>query len=111
MPLEARDQALLADLRAAAAEALGFVKGMSEAQFLKDRKTQKAVERELEILGEAAKGLSEAARSRYPKVPFRAIIGMRNILAHDYGRVDPKELWATVSVALPSLMKELGKEG
>jgi uncharacterized protein with HEPN domain len=42
-------------------------------------------------------------------VPFRSIIGMRNILAHDYGRVDPKELWATVHESLPVLLAELSR--
>lgn len=107
MRIEARDRALLDDLRAAAAEAVAFVAGMTEERFLKDRRTQKAVERELEIVGEAARGLSEAARSRYPQVPFRSMVGMRNILAHDYGHVDPQELWRTVALALPALLKDL----
>lgn len=109
MPLEIRDQALLQDLVKAAIEALGFILDMKETAFLKDKKTQKAVERELEIMGEAARGLSLSAREKYPHVPFRSMIGMRNILAHDYGRVDPKELWKTVHDAVPVLLKELKK--
>ena len=107
MRLEARDLALLQDMLAAAKEAGAFISGMTEAAFLKDKKTQKAVERELEIIGEAAKGLSQAARDQFPHVPFRSMIGMRNILAQDYGHVDPKELWKTVQEALPALVKDL----
>lgn len=107
MRLEARDQALLMDIRQAAEEASAFVARMGEAQFLKDLKTRKAVEREFEIMGEAARGLSTQARDRFPRVPFKAMIGMRNILAHDYGRVDPAELWRTVHEALPALLAEL----
>jgi len=110
MPLERRDQALLLDMRRAAAEAVSFAGKLSEAEFLGDLRTQKAVERELEIMGEAARGLSEQARQQYPRIPFRAIIGMRNILAHDYGRVDPQELWATVHASLPALLAELKPE-
>jgi uncharacterized protein with HEPN domain len=110
MPLERGDQTLLDDIRKAAAEATSFVSKMSEAEFYKDSKTQKAVEREFEIMGEAARGLSTQARSLFPHVPFRSMIGMRNILAHDYGRVDPKELWKTVHVALPLLLTELNKD-
>jgi uncharacterized protein with HEPN domain len=109
MPLEKRDQALLLDIIQAATEAGGFVAGMSEENFYKDLKTRKAVEREFEIMGEAARGLSDAARDSHPYVPFRSMIGMRNILAHDYGRVDPKELWKTVHDSLPALLSELKK--
>jgi uncharacterized protein with HEPN domain len=107
MPLDPRDKALLDDIRRAAVEASGFVAGMGEAAFYKDTKTQKAVEREFEIMGEAARSVSEAARRAFPQVPFKAMIGMRNILAHDYGRVDPKELWATVHQSLPALRGQL----
>jgi uncharacterized protein with HEPN domain len=110
MLLEKRDQALLLDMGRAAKEAIAFVGKMNQAEFLKDPKTQKAVEREFEIMGEAARSLSEQARSQHPPVPFKAIIGMRNILAHDYGRVDPKELWATVHASLPALLAELKAE-
>ena len=107
MPLEAWDQALVLDLLKASDEAQGFVAGMDEKAFLADLKTQKAVEREFEIIGEAARSLGQAAREAYPKVPFRSMIGMRKILAHDYGRVDPKELWKTLKEALPELVKNL----
>jgi uncharacterized protein with HEPN domain len=107
MRLDPRDKALLDDIRRAALEASGFVAGMGEAAFYKDTKTQKAVEREFEIMGEAARSLSEAARQAFPHVPFKSMIGMRNILAHDYGRVDPKELWATVHQSLPAMLAEL----
>jgi uncharacterized protein with HEPN domain len=109
MPLEKRDQALLLDIRRAAGQAVAFVGKLSKAEFLRDAKTQRAVERELEIMGEAARSLSEQPRARFPQVPFRSIIGMRNILAHDYGRVDPKELWATVHESLPVLLAELSR--
>jgi uncharacterized protein with HEPN domain len=109
MPLDVRDRALLEDILKAAREAGSFVAKMSEAKFIKDPKTQKAAEREIEIIGEAARGLSADAAAQFPHVPFRKMIGMRNILAHDYGRVDPKELWQTVTVSLPLLLKELKK--
>jgi uncharacterized protein with HEPN domain len=107
MRLEAKDRALVDEIKAAAQEALDFVGKLSEAGFYKDLKTQKAVERELEIMGEAARSLSDPARAQFPRVPFRSMIGMRNILAHDYGRVDPKELWKTIKIALPALLADL----
>lgn len=110
MPLEARDPKLIEDIRKAASEAASFVSNMSEAGFYKDVKTQKAIERELEIIGGASRGLSAQGRARFPHVPFSRMIGMRNILAHDYGRVDPKQLWDTVQDALPLLLDDLNKK-
>ncbi len=109
MRLEKRDQALLLDIRRAALEAAAFASKMSEGEFLDDPKTQKAVEREFEVMGEAARSLSGLARGQYPQIPFKAMIGMRNILAHDYGRVDPRELWASVHESLPVLLAELSR--
>lgn len=107
MPLEMRDQALLLDIRQSALDIRSFMAGIDEATFLKDLKTQRAVERALEIVGEAAKKLSPAALQTLPKVPFRQMIGMRNILAHEYGKVDPQLVWQTASVDIPALLKEI----
>jgi uncharacterized protein with HEPN domain len=107
MPLETRDRALLLDMRKAALEARSFVAKLSEAAFLKDLRTQRAVERALEIIGEAARGLSQEARETYPELPFRSIIGMRNLLAHEYGTVNPGQVWKTVKKSVPALLQAL----
>ena len=109
MPLDAADQALLSDIRLACEHALDFVKGASHTAYLKDLKTQRAVERELEILGEASRALSEPAKAQFKDVPWKAIIGLRNVLAHNYGRVDPNRIWETVQQELPPLKKRLEK--
>jgi uncharacterized protein with HEPN domain len=108
MPLEARDRALLEDIRKAATEASAFVLNVHADEFYQDLKTQKALEREFEIMGEAARGLSVQAREQFPKISFSMMIGMRNILAHNYGRVDPVKLWKTAHDSLPILLAELG---
>lgn len=59
-------------------------------------------------LGEAAAKLSSEIRSQYPDVPWRNVIGMRNILVHDYVKVDFDELWYTAKNDLPSLKIQIG---
>lgn len=61
----------------------------------------------LEILGEACRGLSAELQSRHPEVPWGAIIGMRNILVHDYFGINLDEVWAAVERDLPSLRDQV----
>lgn len=107
MQLSKKDQALLQDVRKFALEAKGFVAKMSETAYLKDLRTQRATERAIEIIGEASKNLSQSARELYPEVPFGAIIGMRNLMAHGYNKIDPKEIWKTVKKDIPALLQAL----
>ncbi len=72
-----------------------------------DRVLALALERGLELIGEAARRVSEATQARYPQVPWREIIGQRNILAHRYGEIDHAMLLETVVRDLPSLVAEL----
>lgn len=107
MPIAKRDQALLQDVRKYALEAKVFVTKMSEASYLKDLRTQRATERAIEMVGEASKNLSQEARMLYPDVPFGAIIGMRNLMAHGYNKIDPLEIWKTVKKDIPALLQAL----
>lgn len=61
----------------------------------------------LEILGEACRGVSAAVRSKSSDVPWTAIIGMRNVLVHDYFGIDLDEVWTTVETDLPVLRAQL----
>ncbi len=71
--------------------------------FDASRLIQRGVERNLEIIGEAAKRLSEPVRSSHPDVPWRAMAGLRDILSHAYHRVDSDLVWQTVAEAVPKL--------
>lgn len=76
-------------------------------QFLDDRVTQLAVERAIEIIGEAARRVSEPFQSTHPEIPWRLIIGQRNILAHEYGHIDHALLFETATRDIPALLREL----
>ena len=73
------------------------------AGFMSDRKTQSAVIRQLEIIGEAVKHLSPELTSSETGVPWRLIAGARDRLIHGYFSVDLDAVWAMVENDLPSL--------
>jgi uncharacterized protein with HEPN domain len=59
------------------------------------------------IIGEAARAIDPAVRQRYPTIPWRQIAGMRNILVHDYFRINQAIVWETIENHLPSLNAEV----
>jgi len=97
-------------MQQAAADACGFVEGMSKDDFLADRRTQQAVIMSLIIIGEAAtKVMDRYAEfgARYPEVPWRSMRGMRNHIAHGYFDINLDVVWETVQTALPELLERL----
>jgi uncharacterized protein with HEPN domain len=68
---------------------------------------QDAVVRQLEIMGEAAKRISEEFRSKYPDIPWRRIAGMRDVLIHDYMGVDLSMVWEVAQRNLPELKRKI----
>lgn len=99
--------ACLADMLDYARDAQSFVAGMDFQVFAADRKTQYAVLRALEVIGEAAKRVPDDVQRRFPDVPWRQIIGMRNIIAHDYLGIRLSRVHATVVDFLPVLVARL----
>jgi len=74
-----------------------------EKAFFENKIVQDAVIRNLEIVGEATKRLSSDLRTQYSQVPWRQIAGLRDVLIHDYLRIDLEEVWAVVQEELPEL--------
>lgn len=109
MPPDPRDTARMWDMLDAARTARQFVHGRTLGDFLSDRLLRSAVERTLEIVGEAARHVSEAGRLAYPEIPWNAIIGMRNIIAHEYGEVLHEKVWNVCADRLPALIDHLEK--
>jgi len=92
---------------AAAQEAVGFAAGRQRAHLDHDRMLVLAVVKALEMIGEAASKVSPAARDGAPRVPWAAIIGMRNRLIHGYFAINLDIVWTTVTAELPPLIAEL----
>ena len=74
-----------------------------EQEFLASRLIQDGVVRNLEVIGEATKNLSTELREANPAIPWRQIAGMRDVLIHDYLKVNLSRVWLTVSIDLPEL--------
>jgi uncharacterized protein with HEPN domain len=75
--------------------------------FLKNTMIQDAVYRNLEVIGEAARNLNENTRAKMPDVPWKKVIGLRNVLIHAYDGVDPSEVWLVIEKELPKLKNEI----
>ena len=84
-----------------------YTENISFEEFEKDRKTIDAVIRNFEIIGEASNKLPEEFRKQYPEVPWRSIIGLRNVLIHDYLGVDIKAVWGNLKQELPHLKEQM----
>jgi uncharacterized protein with HEPN domain len=106
---EERDAAHLWDMLQAARDAVAIVLGVRRESFRRDRMRMLALERSMELIGEAARRVSEAFRKEHPKLPWKEMIGLRNILAHDYGRIDHDRLYDTAMKDIPSLIAKLEK--
>lgn len=95
------------DMLAYTQRAEDFLRGMDYEQFRQDERLVLAVTRALEIIGEAARQIPSAIRERHAGVPWSEVIGMRNILIHDYFGVNEEVLWRTVQEDLPPLREAL----
>lgn len=85
-----------------------FTVGIQENDFYKNQEKIYAVIRCLEIIGEAAKNLTDDFRAKYPVIPWKKIAGTRDNLIHEYFGVDNAEVWKTVKDDIPELKKEIG---
>ena len=102
-----RDAALLWDMLQACLEIRDFTRGVVWEDFIADRKLCLAVERCLEIVGEAAGRISKPFCAAHPEIPWSLITGMRNVLAHDYGQIEYEIIYGTVTRNVPSLLVTL----
>lgn len=84
-----------------------YIKGFTIENLTADFKTIDAVIRNLEIIGEAAKNLSKDLKEKYPEIPWRKMVSMRNKVVHEYFGVDVEILWKTAIEDLPPLKKQI----
>lgn len=86
-----------------------YIVGLDEATFSKDRKTQDAVVRNLEIIGEASSRLPDDFRSGHGDIPWALMRGLRNRIVHAYFGVDLQLVWEVVVDDLPPLKERIEK--
>jgi len=103
------DSVYLKHIRDAILKIEGYTKRVSASSFQKNTLIQDAVIRQIEIIGEATKRLSEKIRTGYQDVPWDDIAGMRNKLIHDYFGVDIEKVWLTVLKDIPTLKKQISR--
>ncbi len=101
------DRVRLRHMADAAESALRFVAGRARADLDNDEMLLFALVRAVEIVGEAASGVSAATRMETPEVSWALIVGMRNRLVHAYFDVDRNIVWATAAQALAPLLAQL----
>ena len=102
-----RDDACLLDMKVGSEKALSFTRGATRETFAADEMMQFAVVRAVQIVGEAARGVSPEFRSAHPEIPWQAIMGTRHRLVHEYMRVNLEIVWKVVEQHLPELLRLL----
>ncbi len=101
------DQTRLRHMLEAAHEAIAMARGQQRTDLDTDRKLTLSLVHLLEIVGEAAKGVSPEFRQKHPELPWKSMMSMRNRLIHGYFDVNLNIVWQTVNEDLPDLVARL----
>ena len=99
-----RDSASLLDIVRAGELILQFAQGVSREQLESDVMRQSAILYQITIMGEATKRLSREFRAQHTEVPWDNIAGMRDIIAHQYDRLDLNIVWQVIQRNIPELL-------
>jgi len=97
----------LEDILQAITKIRQYTTGLSPAAFAEDTKTLDAVVRNLEVIGEAAKTIPKAIRSQHPEVEWKKLVGLRNILIHEYFGLDAELIWDIIQNKLITLEEQI----
>jgi len=106
---ERADWDFVSDIREAIRRTLAYTAGMTEATFMADIRTQDTVMRNLEIMGEATKNLSDEFRDKYSEIPWKSMAGVRDRLIHHYFGVNLDIVWQIVQAELSSVAAALAE--
>jgi uncharacterized protein with HEPN domain len=104
---KAGDISYVWDMLDAALAVREFIAGKSFDDYSRDRLLRGAVERHIEIIGEAARSISQSYRDGHPEIPWNKIIAQRHVLAHEYGEIRHDRLWLVATVHIPDLIDRL----
>jgi len=106
-PLETHDAARVWDMLRHARIITRMTTGRSPHDLKDDDQLRLALERAIEIIGEAAKQVSKTAESEHPNIPWKKIVQQRHIIAHDYDQLDHTKLWSVATTHIPPLIQQL----
>ena len=109
MQLNNSEKSYIWDMLEAAKDINSFISGMTFKEFEDDKRTRYAVERQLLVIGEAANHISLDSQGLIQNIPWSDMIGLRNIIAHDYGEVIAKRIWKVAKDHIPQLIVDLQK--
>ncbi|HMQ54493.1 MAG TPA: DUF86 domain-containing protein [Anaerolineae bacterium] len=101
------DLDFLADIQEAITRIVVYTQNLTYDMFLNDAKTQDAVIRNLEVMGEATKNISNELRHCHPDLPWKGMAGIRDRLIHHYFGVNLDIIWNIISTELPSLSSQI----
>jgi len=101
---ESRDASYLLDMLEHAQGVVRALTGRTFNDYLRDDDLRLAVERRIEIIGEAARRVSEAFQKAHPEIPWQKIVAQRNVLAHEYGEIQDDIMWQVATVSAPELV-------
>ena len=104
---EVRDAAYLLDMLQAAEKVRRYVGDVKQEEFIEDEVLRDAVERNIEIIGEAARKVSETFKSRHLEIPWRKMVAQRNVLVHEYDKISVDEMWIVATFHIPKLIDNL----
>ncbi|REJ98633.1 MAG: DUF86 domain-containing protein [Planctomycetota bacterium] len=107
MPAERDDNASLWDMLAAARAVESFVRDRTFSDYQAELMLRSAVERQIEIIGEAAGRVSPEFQAAHPEVPWRPIQAQRHVLAHEYGEIKHDRIWRVAVEHIPELIRML----
>jgi uncharacterized protein with HEPN domain len=99
-----RDDAYLLDILNAARKVIQYTTGVRGEEFDRNELMQDAAMRQLGIIGEAARKISQEFRNAHSEIPWSEMIGMRNRLIHEYSRINLQKVWDTVQNDVPRLI-------
>ena len=109
MQLNENDLSYLIDIVDCIMDINEFTDAIGFYQFENDKMRKLAVERQLEVIGQAANKISNETQSSIENIPWKNIIGLRNKLAHDYGEILAERIWKISKTSIQELLNELIK--
>jgi uncharacterized protein with HEPN domain len=97
------DDSRILDIVLASREIAAYIAGRTFDEYRATSLLRAGVERQVYIIGEAVRQLSEEFKDKHPSIPWTKIVGARNILAHEYGRIDHRVMWEVATIHTPGL--------